>query len=342
MESEGLRGQAMAVASCLVAPEDFGDLWEVSLDQPGYAQKLPVGHDASDLALSRSGARLAYVKSAKNVNIWRLDLTGSPPQAQKAVVSSRVEVSPNFSPDGRKIAFESNRTGSNEVWVSDTDGSNPIQLTSFGIRSTGTPRWSPDGKFIAFDSRISGEANIYLVDPQGGVPRRLEIDIHANSQPGWSHDGDWIYFVNGDDSFQPSVWKVPSQGGHAVQIAQKQASYPIESADGQYVYFIRDKSLWRVRTDGSGEQVVKGMPELKVQGDEWYPVSSGIYFMSHSGDKAAIEFFDFTTERVRRIYEMGKSPPWIGGMPVSSDGKWLLFPQMDQDSSNLMLIENWH
>ena len=99
--------------------------------------------------------------------------------------------------------------------------------------------------------------------------------------------------------------------------------------------------LWRVRTDGSAEQLVKGMPELSTM-DEWFPSGSGIYFISHSGAKPAIEFFDFSTEKIRRVYEFEKPVPgWIGGMPVSSDGRWLYFPQLDEQSSNLMLIENW-
>jgi Tol biopolymer transport system component/DNA-binding winged helix-turn-helix (wHTH) protein len=323
------------------APFDLGDLWEVSPDRPHVTQKLPVGHDASDLAVSRSGTRLAYVQGLANVNIWRLDLSASPAKAQQLVTSSRQQEAPSLSPDSSKIAFESNRTGPNEVWVSDADGSNPVQLTSFGISATGTPRWSPDGKLIAFDSRISGEANIYLVHPQGGAPRRLEVDIRGNSLPSWSHDGNWIYFVNGGDAFRASVWRVPPKGGHAVQVTQAQAFYPLESPDGQYVYFVRDNRLWRVRTDGIAEQAVNGMPELSNI-DEWFPSGSGIYFMSHSGAKAAIEFFDLKTEKVRRVYELQKPVPgWIGGMPVSSDGRRLFFPQLDEQSSNLMLIENW-
>ena len=59
--------------------------------------------------------------------------------------------------------------------------------------------------------------------------------------------------------------------------------------------------------------------------------------------KAAIDFFDLSSQKVRRVYELEKSTPeWIGGMPVSSDGKWMLFPQMDEQFSNLMMIENWH
>jgi len=195
---------------------------------------------------------------------------------------------------------------------------------------------------IAFDSLVTGEHSIYLVDPLGGVPGKLEIDIHGNSLPSWSHDGSWIYFTNGGDTNRPSVWKVPSHGGHGIQIAQTQASYPLESADGQYVYFIRDNRLWSVRTDGSAQQVVEGMPQLNDI-DEWFPSGSGIYFMSRSGDKPAIEFFDLSTAKIHRVYDFERPlPGWIGGMPVSTVGRWLFFPQLDEESSNLMMIENWH
>ena len=319
-----------------------GNLWETSRARPGDKQKLPFGYGAQEIAVNPAAHRLVYVQGLTNANIWRLDLQASPPRADKLIVSSRQQLSPSISPDGSKIAFESDRTGPNEVWVCDADGSNPIQLSSFGIKVTGTPRWSPDGKWVAFDSRAGGEANIYLVDPQGGVPRKLEIDIHGNSVPSWSHDGKWIYFVNGADVSDESVWKVPSSGGHAVQLAKNPAVVPIESPDGQYVYFYRNRRVWRVNTDGSGEQVVKGMPESGLAGGRWFPSGSGIYFMSNSGGKDAIEFFDLSSQKVRRVYELEKPmTDYIGTMPVSNDGKWMLFPHVDEKSSNLMMIENW-
>jgi Tol biopolymer transport system component len=319
-----------------------GDLWEIALARPNHPEKLPIGHDASDIAVSPTGNRLAFMQSRSNVNIWRVDLSEPHAQARKVVSSSRAQNGPSISPDGHQIAFESNRSGSNEVWVSDSDGSNAVQLSSFGIWMTGSPHWSPDGKLIAFDSRVGGEANIYIVDPHGGVPRKLAIDIHGNSEPTWSHDGNWIYFTNGGDAHNALVWKVPSKGGHAVQVTKHEGTHSLESPDGRYVYFSHALRLWRVGIDGTGEQQVQGMPQLGNFGEAWSPFGSGIYFLRDNNGKEEIDFFDLNTQNVRRVFVLEKSPPgWMGGLPVSSDGKWLLFSQVDEQSSDLMMIENW-
>ena len=325
------------------AESNYGALWETSLDRPGQVEILPVGHDATELATRPSGPGLVYVQSSINLNIWRLDLRASPPVARKLVTSSRDQLGPSISPDGRKIAFHSTRSGVSEIWVCDVDGSSAQKVTDFRHPSTGTPRWSPDGKLIAFDSRVGGEATVWIVDPRGGVPHKLDIDIRGNSVPSWSHDGAWIYFVNGDDVGNRSVWKVPSSGGHAVPIAKGGATFPLESPDGQYVYFARGSQLWQANTDGSAEEQVPGSPELSPLGDEWFPTEAGIYFLSHPNNKTVINLLDLHTRQVQPIYTLDKPTPiWIGGMPVSRDGKFMLFPQVDQASSDLMLIENWH
>jgi Tol biopolymer transport system component/DNA-binding winged helix-turn-helix (wHTH) protein len=319
------------------SPSLRGGLRELALTNPERVQKLPVGHDISDVTVNSSGHRLVYVQGSTNTNIWQLDLQGSRAQAHKLIVSSAEQGAPSISPDGRRIAFESNRNGSNEVWVSDADGSNALQLTSFGVL-TGTPRWSPDGGLIALDSRFGGESNLYTVDPAGGVPTKLNIDISGNSQPSWSPDGKWIYFMHGEDAGEPSVWRVPSRGGHAVQLASASASYPLASSDG-YVYFIRTTKLWRMMADGSSPEEVKGMPVLTCH-EAWFPSKSGIYIMSHENGKATIELYDTSTQKIRPIFSLEKSTPsWIGAIPVSPDGKWMLFPQIDGHSSNLMMIE---
>jgi len=92
------------------SPSNYGALWETSLARPDDLEILPIGHDASDLAAKPSGQGLAYVQGSRNVNIWRLDLLASPPQARKLGGSSREQSAPGISPDGSKIAFESTQS----------------------------------------------------------------------------------------------------------------------------------------------------------------------------------------------------------------------------------------
>ena len=314
-------------------------LWETSLARADELEILPIGHDASDLATRPSGPGLAYVRGSTNINIWRLDLLASPPQARKWAASSSEQSSPSISPDGSRIAFESTQSGVREIWVADVDGSNARQVTDFRNPMTGTPRWSPDGKLIAFDSPVGGEANLYIVDPNGGVPHKLSIDRRDNGASSWSKDGAWIYFIDGRHS---TVWKVPSKGGHAVQIAGSPASVAIESPDGECVYFARGKELWRAKTDGSEEEPVPGMPEINSLGGEWFPAEAGIYFLSHANGKTMINLFNLKSRQTRSIFTLDKSTPqWIGGMPVSRDGRFMLYPQVDSATSDLMMIGNW-
>jgi hypothetical protein len=165
--------------------------------------------------------------------------------------------------------------------------------------------------------------------------------VGDNYEPSWSRDGRWIYFSHGP-AFDESIWKVPSEGGHATQVVQSPAFHQMESPDGQYLYFVRKQRLWRIATSGSTEEEVKDMPELSDLASGWFAAQAGIYYVAANGSKQEIDFFDLGTKQTRRVFELEKETPlWMGGMPVSSDGKWLLYPQVDEASSDLMMVDNW-
>ena len=125
----------------------------------------------------------------------------------KLIVSSWIDRSPAYSPDGRRIAFQSFRGGSANIWVCDRDGSNPVQLTSFESH-TGTPHWSPDSRRLVFDSYEARDGNIYVINADGGVPRRLTQEPSSDVAGTWSHDGGWVFFAS-DRSGSFEIWKIP-------------------------------------------------------------------------------------------------------------------------------------
>jgi Tol biopolymer transport system component/DNA-binding winged helix-turn-helix (wHTH) protein len=279
-----------------------GTLWRVSASG-GKPERLPIGGDnATYPAVSSRASRLAYVHESMDANIWRIEIRDparsvSPPT--KLIASTRHEAGPQFSPDGKRIAFHSNRSGSVEIWVCDADGRHPLQLTSLGSHS-GTPRWSPDSRIIAFDSRASERADIYVIDAEGGVPRRLTTEPSDDVVPSWSSDGRWIYFAS-DRTGRWEVWKLSPEGGRAVQVTKHGGFVSFGSHDGQSVFYahgFNTKAIWRVSVNGGEEAPMLEIPGMGYWG-YWAVGKGGIYYVTRRPH--ALEYFDFATRRAARV-----------------------------------------
>lgn len=248
----------------------------------------------------------------------------------------------DISPDGQKIAFGSDRSGTIEIWLCDSDGSNPVQLTSMGAANTGTPRWSPDGRQIAFDSRKEGHSDIYLIDAGGGSPRRLTTEPFENNVPSWSKDGRWIYFSS-DRTGTWQIWKVPAQGGPAIQVTKQGGKQPFESYDGKFLYYLKGGSsgpIWRMPVDGGEETRILAQD---VPFSYWRVLEKGICFLNQTTAPPEIDFFDFATHQLKRIAMVDRAKGFqpAGGFAVSRDGRWILFARIDQVDSDIMLVENF-
>ena len=179
--------------------------------------------------ISRLGNRLAFEVFQYDLNIWRVDLKGpgkEPSQPIRFISSTQIEQYPAYSPDGRRIAFMSERSGTDEIWICDSDGSKTMQLTSFGGAAIYGPSWSPDNQKVALTVAQKGmKEDIYVVSASGGVPRRMTTDPAEDKWPYWSQDGKWIYFSS-TRSGREEIWKMPSSGGEAVQITRNSGDIP--------------------------------------------------------------------------------------------------------------------
>ncbi len=248
--------------------------------------------------------------------------------------SARQQGLPQYSPDGHKIAFQSTRSGNLEVWRCDADGSDCLQLTSYGGPQLGTPRWSPDSQSLAFDCRVTGQPAVYIVGADGGTPRLLAQDAYV---PSWSRDGRWIYFASGR-SGRGEVWKAPAAGGPAAQVTRNGGGAAFESADGKYLYYDRDinssaDSLLRMPVEGGEE--VKVVPTLQFWAN-FGVTARGVYFMP---DSRTIRFLDPGSGRVSTLATLEKDAAF--GLCVSPDDRFVVWSQRDHITSEVMLVDGF-
>jgi Tol biopolymer transport system component len=326
------------------------ELWRMAVSGPGEPHHLVfAGEMGSFPDISRRGNRLAYMRGSVNANIWRLDLGGRTRKTrrpEKVIFSTRIEKDPQYSPDGRRIAFASARSGTFEIWVARNDGSDPIQLTSLGATRTEMPRWSPDGKNIVFDSNRGGRLGLYLISAHGGPPRRLNESAADQVAPSWSRDGRYIYFGS-SQAGDWQIWKMPLDGGRAVQVTRKGGYGGFESGNGRYFYYAKgpwETSLWRVPAGGGEEvQVLES-----VTGLAFAVVDDGIYFERPLQDDtghylldSSLEFLDFRTGESQAIAKMKTFWPVPAGMAVSPDQRQCVYTQLDDYNGDLMLIDNF-
>jgi Tol biopolymer transport system component/DNA-binding winged helix-turn-helix (wHTH) protein len=323
---------------------DGESLWELPV-LGGDPVKLPFG-EATDPVIPRNGSRLAFARSYQNYNIWRATLSTEGIVREKPtmlITSSRVQAEPQFSPDGKKITFFSDRSGESEIWISDRDGSSPVQLTSSVGSWTGDGHWSPDGQKIVFSSRVLADGGrLFIVDLAERVPRAIKTDAVDNSSPDWSHDGLWIYFTSHTTGTN-QVWKVPAVGGKAIQVTENGGMSPVESPDGRLIYYAKQfgaTRIWQVPTLGGAELPVGGMPIVKYRKDIAV-ATDGIYFVDQSSPRPGIDFFAFKNQRVRRILDVKNPAPWVCGLSLSPNQRQLLYTQIDRSFSEIMLVDHF-
>jgi Tol biopolymer transport system component/DNA-binding winged helix-turn-helix (wHTH) protein len=317
-------------------------LFEIAIAN-GSIQKLLIGQDATWPAISRKGDRLAFTSSFNTINIWRKDLMHPTSAGVKLLTSTREQTNPTYSPDGRHIAFESTRGGVQEVWVSNSDGTNLVQVSKLSNYATGTPRWSPDGTKLVFDS-WTGHPEVFVVDFSELIPHRLVTNISGMFQPSWSHDGKWIYFLSFVGE-APRVYRCRENGGNATLLSFGPAFGLHEAFDGETLYFADSWSngrLWKASsTQYAQASAVEGMPLLK-DASLWTVVPGGIYFVP-ADMPYWICYFDFSARKVRRITDVARDfNSGNGGLSVSPDGHWLLYSQVEEANSDIMLVDNFH
>jgi Tol biopolymer transport system component len=259
------------------------------------------------------------------------------------IASTQVDYEPQYAPDGKKILFSSARSGAMELWTCDSSRGEPAQLTSLGGTTLpGSPRWSPDSRWIAFDAPKSGNTHNFVIAVDGGAPRQLTQGTTNHVRPSWSTDGKWIYFGS-NRSGEWQVWKAPAQGGDAVQVTKGGGREAFESVDGKLIFYSKYQKpgIWSVPVKGGEE----GQVLEKAAEGNWGVARDGICFFDwKDAVHPVMQFYSFRDRRSTTLYEFPRGTLLDRGktaISVSPDERWILYTQIDQGGSNLMLVENF-
>ena len=309
------------IGTALTHPRNTGANPAVSLKKSAERQELnaraagepEIGKPPIENARPGQPPRRSFPEDALPVREQHSELR--PAEFRTIISDAGGNAAPQFSPDGRKIAFMSNRSGPWQIWMSNADGSEPVQV-SF-TDSAGTPRWAPDGKSFVFDAPWDGTTFVFLApvnQPQNARP------IAEGCVPSFSRDGKFVYFAS-DRTENFEVWKVPVSGGPEIQVTRHGGFAALESEDGN-IYYAKSKypnpELWRVPLAGGEEVAVSPILRPRTWAS-WTVTKDGVLLVADLADRRShLTLYNPASATARELASLPTSPFWMG---ASDDGK---------------------
>ena len=238
--------------------------------------------------------------------------------------------SPSWSPDGRHIAFVSNRDGDDEIYVMGSDGTNPRRLTMDGGKD---PSWSPDGRHIAFWSERDDIVDVYVMDSDGTNPRLLTNHPALEVSPSWSPDGRHIAFVSNRDRNR-EIYVMDSDGTNPRNLTNNSASdwSPTWSPDGRHIAFVssRDGDGGEIYVMGSDGTNPRRLTMDGGRDPSWSPDGQHIAF-SDGGEIYVMDSDGSNPRRLTMAY--GRDPSW------SPDGRHIALVSRRAGNDDIYVME---
>jgi Tol biopolymer transport system component/DNA-binding winged helix-turn-helix (wHTH) protein len=320
-------------------------IWRAGLD--GSAPQLVVGGAAKlkHPSVARTSGRITYESWAYEINLWeapvvdRLDLEGDLTQTVRPAVqtSDQWNHSPDLSPDARRLAFISTRSGGAELWIADRDGANARQMTTFGRAYLRPPRWSPDGSRILISASVNGQLDLYAIDAATAHATRLTNDQDDEIAPAWSHDGSAVLF----GARRSGTWQVMRQSiadGTRTQLTTDGGYAAQASPDGKQIYFTRLEraGVWAMPVDG-GEATLLVPGVRAAETANWRVTASGVFFVGSTANQVVVRRAPLTGGNAVDVAWLGNYS-WPG-FAVTPDGTRVVYSHWDRRESNIMAME---
>ena len=324
------------------------DVYQLPLNASSEPSSPPVrlttGINAHTISISADGKKLAYSVFTYTANIWSIRIPKgeaiSISEAQSVTEGNQAIEGISISPDGKWLAFDSNRSGNQDIYKMPVGGGELEKLTT-SPSDDFLPSWSPDGKEIVFYSFRTGNRDIHLMTADGGSIRQLTDDPAQERYPDWSPDGNHLVFhsakTGNQELFVISRKSKILEWGTSQQLTFDGGHYPRWSPVGNLIAYIADGTLRVISPEG-------GDPRILVSSHDPPTIPVPI-FPEWSADGRTIYYKGYNTEGDSSFW----SVPTVGGKPkllvrfddalrksirieFASDGSHLFFTLTDNKS----------
>ena len=311
------------------------DLWQqaVADDGTSVGEALAVtqGLGIRSAAFSPDGKRLAYSRGGRVANVWRVPILSDRPATwgdAKQVTSEHAYIEfVDVSPDGRLLAFSSDRRGNQDLWLMPAAGGQMTALTTDPTPDW-NPRWSPDGREIAFYAFRSGNRDIWVMPSRGGPARQLTSDPAQESNPAWSPDGHEIAFYSRRTE-GGGGWIVDAKGGDARFVT---TGGTVEwTPDGHGLVVERQDGLYRVAKDG-GEALLLSRTVEFPYSPRFSRDGQSIYYGVITGprEEQGVRKLSLVDGKISRLTKL-EGRRGTSGYVFSTDDRYLYFTWNDDD-----------
>ncbi|MFN7938058.1 MAG: protein kinase [Bryobacteraceae bacterium] len=297
------------------------------------------------LPADNGAVRLLMANTYSTESIWRAELpqkAGELAKPEKLISSARgdVNVNPAISPDGLKVAFVSTRSGSPEIWVTDSAGNRPLQLTFFGGPEVAPPAWSPDSQRIVSSVSLRPGDPAFIVPATGGEPRWLPIPA-AFAQPHFTADGAAVTYGVVRGLAAGEVWRYPLAGGKPQMLSAASSAVHRLSPDGKWIYFARQREpgLFRFPSQGGAPELVLDRVAVELYRG-WAVGREGIYYTAkeESTGKWLIQYYHLEAKTHQPVCRLDMPlTRWTGALSLSRDERWMVFPLHEPEGSTLTI-----
>jgi serine/threonine-protein kinase len=323
------------------------NLWRIPVGGDGRAagpaEQVTTGAgDDVEPAIGPDSRRVVFAVRGINADLWRLPVSpasGQPTGTPTALLTtSRVESRGSWSPDGRTIAFNSDRLGEMNIWTRELDSRAERQITT-GPGGDYQPEWTPDASHLTFFSARGGNADIWQVAVADGAMVRLTDDPSIDTNPFPSPDGGAVAFLS-DRSGRNEVWVMAADGSGQRQLTSV-------GAGGHFLRWTPDGKAILFRAE-SGSQI-RTMRVMVADGEltQLPDVASGAHMSLSPSQQVILDVrghktlwaYPLDRRPAARVFEFPDPDVRIDYPTWSPDGRWVLFDRAAPLGGDLWTME---